>query len=397
MYRIIGAERHYEWGSPHAIPTLLGTEPTGEPLAELWFGAHPTAPAVLELDGGATTTVAEFLEADPTAVLGEDVVARFGGKLPFLLKLIAPARALSLQVHPDLERAAARFAEEEEQGIPLDSPLRNYQDANHKPEMLYALTRFEAMAGFRAPRRAAELLGDLGTDVSNSLHRRLRAQPDANGVADAFSSLLLERPSPEQVEELAAACAARLAAGSSSPRVDRIVIRLQEQYPGDPGVVAPLLLNPVTLQPGEALFIPAGSVHAYLSGLGVEVMASSDNVLRAGLTTKHIDVPEMLACVDYVAAPPIRIAPERISPATEVFYAPVDDFELGITRLTPALGETLIPGRSARVILCVEGAVTLRSGGREARLTPGQAVFLRADDAPPTACGHGTLAQADLP
>ncbi|HHW84185.1 MAG TPA: mannose-6-phosphate isomerase, class I, partial [Actinomycetales bacterium] len=310
---------------------------------------------------------------------------------------IAPDRALSLQVHPDRERARTKFAEENEAGIPLDSPRRNYKDPNHKPEMLYALTTFQAMAGFRAPRRAAELLKGLGTDLSERLYAVLRAQPDAEGVAAAFASLLTERPSPQDVADLAQACAARLAEGSISPRVDENVVRLQEQYPGDPGVVAPLLLNPVTLQPGEAMFVPAGSVHAYMSGLGIEVMASSDNVLRAGLTAKPIDVPEMLACVDYVAAPPIRIAPEHIGEATQVFYSPVDDFELAITTVTEADGEVEIPGRSARIILGVAGEVTIRSGDDVARLAPGQAVLVRADDARPTASGNGTVAQADVP
>lgn len=405
LHRIAGVERHYEWGSPTAIPQFLGQVPDGTPVAEVWFGAHPGAPApLLLLDGatpppGAPTQLEGFVAADRDGVLGEDVAGRFGGKMPFLLKLIAPDRALSLQVHPDLERAGQRFEDEEAAGIPLDSPQRNYRDSNHKPELLFALTTVQAMCGFRAPRRAAELLRGLDTPLSDSLYRHLRAHPNADGVREAFSSLLTysSRPAPEDVAAVAAACARRLAEGSPSPRVDKTVVRLAEQHPGDPGVVASMLLNPVTLNPGESLFVPAGTVHAYLSGLGVEIMASSDNVLRAGLTAKPIDVPEMLQAVNWVAAPPIRIAPERAGPATLMFYAPVDDFELGVSTVTPELGEVPIPGRSVRVILCIAGRVRVRSGEYGAELVPGEALVVRADDPRPHLAGEGVVVQAGVP
>jgi len=172
---------------------------------------------------------------------------------------------------------------------------------------------------------------------------------------------------------------------------------LQKEHPGDPGVVASLLLNPVTLHPGEALFVPAGGVHAYLSGLAVEVMASSDNVLRAGLTTKHIDVPEMLACVDYVAAPPIRLAPEYFGGPVGVFYAPVDDFELSVAHVNPGTGAYALRGRGPRIIAAIEGLVSVKCGGVTVELTPGQAVFLRSDDSAPILSGDGTVVQADVP
>lgn len=405
MQVMAGVERHYEWGSPTAIPRLLGRAPDGTPVAELWFGAHHSAPSkLLASDGSAPVgshplNVEDLIVADPEGVLGEDVASRFGSRLPFLLKIIAPARALSLQVHPHLRRARQRFAEEEADGIPLDSPLRNYRDTNHKPEMVFALTDFQAMCGFRAPRRAAELMRGLNTGLSDILYRKLRAQPNPQGVEDAFASLLtlVSRPAPDAVVAVAEACARRLANGSPSIRVDQTVVRLHEQYPGDPGVVASMLLNPVTLKAGEAMFVPAGSVHAYLSGLAVEVMANSDNVLRAGLTAKPIDVPEMLTAVDYLAAPPVRIAPEHISAATAVFYAPVDDFELGVTSVTPEMGEIALPGRSARIVLGIQGDVTIRSGSTSATLTPGTAVLIRADDQRPHVSGRGTVVQADVP
>lgn len=396
MIRIRGVERHYDWGSPDAIPTLMGVPPTGEPVAELWFGAHPSAPAPLE--GNVHPDLLSLVHADPTGTLG-DVSARFGHQLPFLLKLIAPARPLSLQVHPDLPRARRMFALEESSGVPVDSPRRDYKDPNHKPELVYALTRFEALCGFRAPRRAAELLQNLGTPLTEALHRSLRTEPNAEGMRKAFTSLLnlVSRPSPDAVAAVADACARRLEGVSPSVRADRTVSLLQREHPGDPGVVASLLLNPVTLNPGEALFVPAGGVHAYLSGLAVELMASSDNVLRAGLTGKHIDVPEMLACVDYVAAPPIRLAAEYFGGPVGVFYAPVDDFELSVAHVDATTGAYPLRGRGPRIIAAIEGIVSVTCGGVTADLTPGQAVFLRADDELPTVAGNGALVQADVP
>lgn len=400
MYRLTSSLQAYAWGSPTAIPALLGLEVTGEPVAEAWFGAHPSAPSHCVRDDGAPgAPMPEVIAADAAAVLGQDVEARFGAALPYLLKVIAAETSLSLQVHPHVARARAGFAAEEAAGVPLDSPQRNYRDRNHKPELVYALTRFEALCGFRAPRRAAELLDGLDAPLARDLRAVLAAQPSAAGIEAAFTRLLRPetRPGAEQVREVADACAARLADGSPSPRADRTVVRLQAAYPGDAGVVTSLLLNPVTLQPGDALFVPAGGVHAYLKGVGIEIMASSDNVLRAGLTPKHVDVDELLRNVDYVAAPPIRIAPEKFHGATRVYYAPVDDFELSVTRLADGHTHPL-PGRGPRVLLCLEGRVTVTSRqDGDLELTRGQAAFVPASDGALSASGEGTLVQADVP
>ncbi|MBU4335983.1 MAG: mannose-6-phosphate isomerase, class I [Actinobacteria bacterium] len=393
MQLISHALQGYAWGSTDDIPSLLGVDAEG-PVAEAWFGAHPAAPS--------RTTDGQRLDAllatDPDALLGQDVVARFGATLPYLLKLIAAERPLSLQVHPHLQGAREGFDREEAAGIPRDSPIRSYRDRNHKPELVYALTTFEAMCGFRAPRRAAELFATLEAPLAKELYELLRAEPSASGIRHVFTRLLAPatRPSVERVGEVVDASRHRLAVGSPSPRADRTVVQLQEAYPGDPGVVVSLLLNPVTLQPGDAMFIPAGGVHAYLHGFGVEIMASSDNVLRAGLTPKHVDVPELLENVDYVAAPPIRIAPEVFHGATKVFYAPVDDFELSVT--TVGAGVHPLPGRGPRILLCLDGVVELASAiGARLLLQGGQAAFVPARDGALGVTGTGTLVQADVP
>lgn len=398
MQRLTNPVRDYAWGSPTAIPELLGVEPDGRPVAELWLGAHPSAPSVLATPAG-DRRLDEAIAADPEATLGRDVVARFGPSLPYLLKVIAAETPLSLQVHPHLDQAKEGFDAEEAAGVPVAASSRNYKDRNHKPELIYALTTFEAMCGFRAPRRAAELLAGLDAPLAARLAGVLHAEPTYRGIRTAFRRLLDPdlRPSPEQIAEVVDASARRLAEGSPSPRADRTVVRLAEHYPGDPGIVVSLLLNPVTLQPGEAMFVPAGGVHAYLHGVGIEVMANSDNVLRAGLTAKHIDVPELLASVDYVAAPPVRIAPETHTSVSKVFYAPVDDFELSVTRV--ADGDThRLPGRGPRVLLCLDGALTLTdASGADLTLTRGTAAFVAAQDGPLTVRGAGTLVQADVP
>lgn len=395
MLHLTGRRQAFAWGSPTEIPRLLGVEPDGRPWAEYWLGTHPSAPALI---AGTTTTLAELIAVDPEGSLGL-AFTRFGAQLPFLLKLIAPALPLSLQVHPTLERAREQYAAEDAAGIPLDSPQRSYRDPNHKPELVYALTDFEGVCGFRTPRRAAEIVSGLGTAVTDRIAANLLAHPSANGMRAAFRSLLAPAiaPSRDDVDRVVDACAARLARGESpSPRMDAIVERLGSVHPGDPGVVAVMLLNPVSLRPGEALYIPPGAVHAYMSGLGVEVMAASDNVLRAGLTSKQVNVDEMLACISVAAAPPLRIAGEHVSPHTQVFYAPVEDFELSMTVLGPG-GPVAVPGTGPRILLCLEGAIEVRTAAAQAHLRPGEAVFVPAAEGRLTASGYGRLAQATVP
>lgn len=407
MIRLTNPTKHYAWGPTTSIPDLLGFPATSEPVAESWMGAHPSAPSrVTAADG--ETGLDMVIAADAGTLMGPDVVARFGPALPYLLKIIAAVRPLSLQVHPDLEQARRGYAEEEAAGVPLDAPHRNYRDSNHKPELIYALTSFEALCGFRAPRRTAELLKGLDTALARRLRDLLTAQPSAEGIRAAFTQLLEQatRPTPEEVSEVAEACDARLDTGSPSMRADRTVVLLANAYPGDPGVVVSLLLNAVTLRPGDAMFVPAGGVHAYLHGMGVEIMASSDNVLRAGLTPKHVDVGELLSHVDYVPAPPIRIAPEVFRGATKVFYAPVDDFELSVTVVDDDLVHRL-PGCGPRILLCLDGELSMSTSGDSSSahrtrkslsvtLIKGESLFAPASDGELTVRGRGTLVQADV-
>ncbi|MEW2296665.1 mannose-6-phosphate isomerase, class I [Streptomyces sp. NPDC006743] len=381
MDRLDNTIRPYAWGSTTAIPHLLGVEPSGEPQAEMWMGAHPGAPSRT-----ARGTLAEVIDTDPERELGAEAVAKFGPRLPFLLKILAAGAPLSLQVHPDLSQAKEGYADEERRGVPVDAPHRNYKDANHKPELICALTEFDGLCGFRAPDEAADLLAALGVDSLEPYVDLLRARPEEAALREVLTALLTAGPEEmaHTVGEAAAACA-RLG-GDHAPYAG-----IAHHYPGDPGVLAAMLLNHVRLQPGEALFLGAGIPHAYLSGLGVEIMANSDNVLRCGLTPKHVDVPELLRVVRFEARDAGVLRPEAAPDGEEVYETPIDEFRLSryvLPEGAPAHDLTL---RTPQILLCTAGSV--RAGEQE--LTPGQSVFVPAGEKTEV-LGAGTVFRATV-
>jgi mannose-6-phosphate isomerase len=335
-----GVLRRYDWGSTTLLQQLCGQPPDGRPAAELWFGAHPGDPSPV-------------LGATPGKTL--DVVLAEAGQppLPFLLKILAAGKALSLQVHPTREQAEAGYDREEKAGIPPDARERNYSDRNHKPELLCALTPFEALCGFRPVADTLAVLDAAAIAELRFLAERLRG-PD--GLRAAFTAVL-DHPDPSA---LAAAVAA-----SDHPELWGARIAASD-FPGDAGAVLAVLLNAVRLRPGQAIYLGAGNVHCYLRGLGVEIMANSDNVLRCGLTSKHVDVAEVLAITDFSElADPVR------EPVDGRFEVPVPDFtlaELDLDRVD-ALGD-----EPARIVLVTHGAA--RVG--ELELSPGHAAFVPA-------------------
>ncbi|MFE9775052.1 mannose-6-phosphate isomerase, class I [Streptomyces sp. NPDC005931] len=381
MDRLDNTVRPYAWGSTTAIPRLLGVEPTGEPQAEMWMGAHPGAPSRT-----GRGTLVEVIDADPEGELGAPCVAKFGPRLPFLLKLLAAGAPLSLQVHPDLAQARRGHEDEERRGVPVTAPHRNYKDANHKPELICALTEFDGLCGFRDPLRAAELLDGLGIASLKPYVDLLHAHPEEAALREVLTAVLTADPEEmaRTVTETAAACD-RLA-GPYAPYAG-----IAHHYPGDPGVIAAMLLNHVRLQPGEALFLGAGVPHAYLSGLGVEIMANSDNVLRCGLTPKHVDVPELLRIVRFEAGDPGVLRPEAAPDGEEVYETPIDEFRLSRHVLPPggAVHDLTLP--TPQILLCTAGSV--RAGEHE--LSPGASVFVPAGDKAEVS-GTGTLFRATV-
>lgn len=360
---IANTPRDYAWGADGAISALLGAEASGRPEAELWLGTHPGSPSRIV---GSEGTLLEAV-----------------GGLPFLLKVLAAGSPLSLQAHPTMAQAQAGFAREEAAGIPVDAPHRNYRDAFHKPELIYALSeRFEALSGFRP---AAETRASL----ERLLERRGPSAPiqawidrlsGDDAIRDTFAWLITRG---EGVDELVSALV-ELADDATAAMTT--VRELAVAYPGDPGIAISLMLHRVTLERGQALYLRAGNIHAYLSGVGIELMASSDNVLRGGLTPKHVDVPELLEVLDFRPVPVPYLEPARPQPGVAVFAPDVPDFELVVIER-----DAVVPLTGPAIALCVQGSFVLAGERGSAELARGDANYVSADEAELAVRGSGLL------
>lgn len=403
MFALTNVMRDYPWGSATAIADLLGTAPSGGPEAELWMGAHPDSPSTALTPEGPVALDA-LIAANPDAMLGTQVQAAFGAKLPFLTKLLAADSALSLQVHPTLARARERFADEEASGVAKNAAHRNYKDDNHKPEMLFALTDFEALCGFRPCAEAADLfravadaitatgvpVPELLSRVAMTLNSRM-AEPMV--IRGAFEALIDGGEEARSLVGLAASALAGLPADGLDSAL-RTVVDLAAQYPGDPGVLISLLLNRVSLVPGQAVYLPAGNIHAYLSGLGLEVMASSDNVLRGGLTGKHVDVPELLATVDFQSTA-VPFVPTRTTDfGQHVWEPPFAEFALQRVEIGHGAEPMPLVQNGPLLVLAVSGSVLLDSPRGDMILARGESVFVPAAENPVMVHPHGDGAPA---
>ena len=379
----------YAWGSRTAIAELQGRHaPASAPEAELWVGAHPSAPSGVERAGGRTTLDA-VIAADPAAELGSECAAAFGGRLPFLLKVLAAEKALSIQVHPSREQAEAGFAEENERGLAPGTAGRNYVDDWPKPELLCALTRFEVLAGMRDGADAAALLSALGIGELEPLTAELTGSADRR---EDVLAQLLNWPMAQRSALIASVVAAceRLAAGDGPyAAACAATVRIAADHPGDMGIVASLLLRHSVLEPGQAMFMAAGGLHAYLHGTGIELLANSDNVVRAGLTGKHIDVAELVKLTDPAVGVPL-LEGRDLGGGVWAYESPVLEFRL--YRASPGNGELTLPAAGPRLVLCTEGTITLRdTAGNALKAARGESCFLSAADGAVTATGPGTL------
>ena len=399
---LTNSPRDYAWGSATAIPELLGTPLTGAPQAELWLGAHPGSPArVVDPADDDRQTLPEWIAEDPEGTLGGHA------QLPFLLKILAADGPLSLQAHPTLDRARQGFERENAAGVPLDATNRNYKDPLHKPEVIYALSeRFEALCGFRpvqeirsivrllkawdaasaapAPEVFAALIARAGgaqataadADVLRSLVEwLLGGSPTVSALIERVSVLVTDHDIPDADEFAPSLLTAR---------------ELAAAYPGDAGIVTSLLLNRVTLSAGEALYLPAGNIHAYLKGLGVELMAASDNVLRGGLTPKHIDVPELLSVLDFESLPVPYLRPTAPSVGVEEFRPDVPDFVL--VRIQTRLNErAAYRADGPAIAICTDGSFEIHGERSDTTIERGQSVFITPDEGALTFTGVGTV------
>lgn len=386
---ITNTPRDYAWGSATAISELLGTTPSGHPEAELWLGAHPGSPSqILEpATVGGATDLARWITADPAATLGNL------DHLPFLMKVLAAGSPLSLQAHPTAEQARDGFQRENAAKVPLDAPDRNYRDEFAKPEVIVALSdTFEALCGFRPQREAAAALSAVGLD---------ELVPKLDDLPALFEWLMVGGPHIETLLRQLSANLAKCSGDSDTRNADHSTVarnafdtarRLQEAYPGDPGILCSLLLNRVTLRKGQALYLPAGNIHAYLEGVGIEVMGASDNVLRGGLTPKHMDIRELLHVLDFTPGPPPWIHPDTTSPTVAMYRPGVDDFVLA--HIT---GDAEIPITGPAIALCVSGAMSLDGATGSAELSQGQSVFITPTEQAVTVRGDGELFLATTP
>lgn len=390
MELLRGALRTYAWGSRTAIAEFTGRPvPAAHPEAELWFGAHPGDPAWLQTPHGQTSLL-EALVADPEGQLGSASRARFGDVLPFLVKVLAADEPLSLQAHPSAEQAVEGYLREERMGIPVSSPVRNYRDTSHKPELLVALQPFEALAGFREAARTTELLRALAVSDLDPFIDLLSEGSDADGLRALFTTWITA-PQPDidvLVPAVLDGAIQYVSSGATEFGAEaKTVLELGERYPGDAGVLAALLLNRISLAPGEAIFLPAGNLHAYVRGFGVEVMANSDNVLRGGLTPKHVDVPELLRVLDFAPTPKARLRPPiRREGLGLVFETPTDEFAATLLVLDgDHLGHEVDASSrhdGPQILLCTEGSATVHGKCGSLTLQRGTAAWVAADDGP---------------
>ena len=368
--------QEYAWGSKTAIQTLLGLPiPSEKPAAELWLGAHPKAPSEVMVDGE-WQSLEKIIERDPVSILGKGAAKRFSNKLPFLFKVLAADRPLSIQVHPNLEEAREGFERENRLGISLDSSERNYKDANHKPEILCAITVFEGLKGFRTSENILNLMDRVSVSSLSHELSRLRKDSDGPGLKRFFTSLVfLDQARRERVVDEAIRGAERYV---SEDRSFYWMVELNREYPGDIGVLSPLIFNLVELRPGEAIYIPAGELHAYLKGVGMELMANSDNVLRGGLTPKHVDVPELLKIVNFGFEPVGKVKLSGGLPGEKIYATPAEEFQLSV--ISVAKGEPFISerDRGVEIMICMEGDAHIKDRGNKEPLplTTGNSVII---------------------
>jgi len=382
---ITNTPRDYAWGSAGEISALLGSAATGKPEAELWLGAHPGSPSVIvdpEQAGGAGN-LHEWIERDGAAILGADL-----DRLPFLLKVLAAGAPLSLQAHPTPQQAAEGFARENAAGVPLTAPYRNYKDASAKPELIVAVSdKFEALCGFKAmadTRAAIERLAELDAQSSNPqpllFEQWLTFAQDDTQIRSMFEWLISSNdPVPELVDRVAT-----LAADAGEEFA--LVRKLAGYYAGDPGVLIALMLNHVTLAKGQALFLPAGNIHAYLRGVGIELMAASDNVMRGGLTPKHVDIPELLSVLDFSASPVPYLTAESVGESARAFRPPVRDFQL-----IEVSERATLELSSVAILLCTDGSFVVEVAGESVTLQRGDTVFVPVTSGVLSVRGAGQL------
>jgi mannose-6-phosphate isomerase len=392
LFALENSLKNYAWGSRVALAAIRGEGSAPAPEAELWMGVHPLGPSRVLTSQG-ERGLPELIASDPRVMLGENVACEFS-TLPFLLKLLGVAEPLSLQVHPNADQARAGFAREEAARIARDAPTRNYKDDQHKPELIAALTPFTALVGFRDPRRTLRLFESLAAPALAPVIAAFSVADADRALRAAFELVMSENAAlrRELASSTLAACRAAANAGGEFARELAWGARIGELHPGDPGIVLALALNLVVLQPGQALYLPARRMHAYLEGTGVEVMASSDNVLRGGLTPKHVDPREVAQVLDFQPETVRPVATERAG--NELHYrTPAREFALSRIELEQGRAP-IMDVRGPEILVATRGALEIERAGQRVPLGAGASVFVPAAGGTYTVTGTGTAFRA---
>jgi mannose-6-phosphate isomerase len=384
-----GVVRHYDWGGHDFIPQLIGvSNPQRKPFAELWIGAHPHAPSTAGIAGSPAPLDRVIAEA-PEAHLGPAVSARFGGKLPYLFKVLDVSKMLSIQAHPDNSQAKEGFARESAAGIGLEAANRNYKDDSDKPEVDVALTDFWMLHGFRPLEQIERVLSnipELHSIMPHFSQRLAQAGHDPQARRHLMRELygrVMTMPQ-QHIDDLLNPLLARLEKENhiDKDRPDYWAVRAGKSFslPGghrDRGIFSIYLLNLLHLRPGQGTFQPAGLLHAYLEGVTVELMANSDNVLRGGLTPKHVDVPELLRILSFESHLPDVFDGDLISDVERVYRTPAEGFELSRIDLGPGREYRGEAANGPDAILVLQGSAILATGAFITPLKRGSILLIR--------------------
>jgi len=391
------AIQEYDWGSTQAIPDLLGRKnPERKTQAELWMGAHPKAPSLVQ-HKGQWISLPELIAKNPVDVLGKKAAHNFNNRLPYLFKVLAAAKPLSIQAHPGLHQAREGFQRENALKIPLDAANRNYRDDNHKPECICALTRFWALSGFRKISGILAYFTKLNLRQLEAELADFKKRPAANGLKRFYTSLM--RLDRDHQKRIVADALAQARGFDSEDAVFKWMLKLAEAYPDDIGVLSPVLLNLVCLEPGQALYLDAGELHAYLEGVGIELMANSDNVLRGGLTHKHVDVPELLRVLKFDDRDVTLLKPGKSIANEFVYPSPAAEFVLSVITLNGGATYESPQNRSVEILICTRGKVTIFDLGdlTQTQLPQGASAIVPACVERYTIKGQGTCYKAAVP
>jgi mannose-6-phosphate isomerase len=389
--------QEYAWGSYTAIPELLGNKsPANTPHAELWMGAHPKAPSMVKFNGKWESLIS-LIEKNPEDILGKEVADKFKNRLPYLFKVLAADKPLSIQAHPSLSQAKESFARENRLEIPLDAHNRNYKDDNHKPECICALTLFWALNGFRKISSILSLMEKICPKGLEYEIHGLRDQPNPYGLKKFFQALMtMDSERQKQIIVDAVTNAQKL---KDENQAYKWMIDLHNEYPVDIGLFSPILLNLICLKPGQAMFLQAGELHAYLDGVGIELMANSDNVLRGGLTPKHVDVPELLNVLNFETRKVNILSPREIDDCERRYSSSAKEFVLSVISVKEGLACFSTDIRSVEILLCIDGDATITDLGNSDKLvlSRGRSIIIPAAVKKYRIKGKATIYKAAVP